>query len=507
MLRHLHIQNYALISHLDIDFGPGFSVLTGETGAGKSIILGALGLVMGAKADARAITEGEERCIIEAEFDGYIIRRELHAAGRSRSFVNDEVVSQAELKELAKQLIDIHSQHENLLIADDTFQREVIDALADNQTERDAYTTAYTAYTEACARLEELETLIRKSRSDEDYIRFQFEQLSNANLVADELEELEQEEYRLSHAEEIGMHLQQAIAQLGDDGGALSLIRASKIDANAELSERLQSVAIELKDIVAEAERELDRTEVDPERLAAVQERLDLIQTLLRKHSVQTIDELIAIRDKMDGQLQTLDNFDEQLKACQQHKQQSLQVLKTAADALTATRQQVREKISQQMIGQLTALGIRHANIDIEISPLPHYEEHGGDNIQILFAANLNQSLRRVSEIASGGEISRVMLSIKSLIASRRGLPTIIFDEIDTGVSGEIARQMGNIMHDMGASRQILAITHLPQIALQGDRQYRVYKADTDTRTETHISEMTSEERKEYIQAYNATIS
>lgn len=499
MLQHLHIQNYALISHLDIDFREGFSVLTGETGAGKSIILGALALVMGARADLKTITEGEERCVIEADFGDYLIRRELNRNGRSRSLVNDEVVTQAELKDLANRLIDIHSQHENLLLADDSFQLGVVDAIAGNTAEREDYLTKYTAFRAAEKALHDLEALAAKTRKDQDYIAFQYNQLSEAALDdPDELENLEDEEYRLNHVEQMKLQLQTALQALdGEQGSAAELVRSARqaLQDDVTLSERLESLEIELKDIIAEAYSVFERTEDDPARLMAVQERLDLLNTLLRKHNVQTLAELIALRDELGAQMNTIASFDDEIARLQAESETCLKSLQTAAKTLTKSRESVRKTISEQLMSGLSKLGIAHAKVDIEITPAEDYSESGHDNVQFLFAANLNQSLRRVSEVASGGEISRFMLCVKALIASTNGLPTIIFDEIDTGVSGEIATQMGHIMLQMASSRQIIAITHLPQIAAQAQEQFRVYKADTATRTETNIVRLNTDER------------
>lgn len=510
MLRHLHIENYALIRHLDIDFEGGFSVITGETGAGKSIILGALGLVMGAKADSRVIREGASLCVIEAVFEDrgeeLIIRRELHAAGRSRSFVNDEVVSQTDLKTLASRLIDIHSQHENLLIGDDSFQLGIIDTLAQNDAIRTAYHEAWQNHEQLRSELTRLRALAAKSRGDEDYIRYQYNQLSEAQLVSDELDALEQEEYRLSHADELAMMLRQTLELLDGDEGAITKVRASKT-GDGELDERLESVRIELKDIASEAERMMDHIESNPERLNEVTQRLDLINTLLRKHNVSTVDQLITLRDEMEQQLDRLDHFDDSIADIERQLTAAYAVMEEKANRLTESRRSIFTTIITTLEQSLTGLGIRHAKVDIALTPLSDYTESGHDDIQLLFAANLGQTPRRVAEVASGGEISRVMLSIKSLIASTAGLPTIIFDEIDTGVSGEIAVRMGEIMHQMGGVRQIVAITHLPQIATQGDIQYHVYKADTDDHTETHIARMTDEDRKQYIEDYHATIS
>ncbi len=507
MLKHLHIQNYALISHLDLDLADGFSVLTGETGAGKSILLGALNLVMGAKADTRVITEGEERCIIEATFSSaeqgeLLIRRELSQSGRSRSFVNDEVVSQAELKALAARLIDIHSQHASLLIGNDLFQIGVVDAIAQNEAERTAYTAQYQAFLAAEKALHDLQNLARKTQSDADYIAFQYNQLVDARLVAGEWQSLQEEEYRLQHAGEIKEALLHALNNIDGDSEytALSLLRGTRLDtAEPELSARLDSIVIELRDIAGELQRLSNRTEIDPERLQTVQERMDLLQTLMNKHRVQTVEELIALRDRLEEQMQRMASFDEDIARLMQERNAAEAALEKTANALTNSRLAVCDNISQHLMQDMVRLGVAHAHVAIAITPLTDYNETGKDDVQFLFAANLNQTLRRVSEVASGGEISRLMLCIKALIAANNGLPTILFDEIDTGVSGEIASQMGSIMQQMATSRQIIAITHLPQIAAKGKTQYLVYKEDTDTRTETHIRLLQPEERVEQI--------
>ena len=496
MLTHLHIRNYALISHLDIDFHEGFSVMTGETGAGKSIILGALNLVMGARADIKSITEGEDKCIIEATFgEEFIIRRELSANGRSRSFVNDEVVTQNELKTLARQLIDIHSQHESLMIGDDLFQIQVVDAIAGNTAEREAYSQAYISYQEAIATLREAQALAKKAQADADYLQWQYTQLLEAQLVAGEIEELEEEEYRLSHAEEIQTALAQALQQLDSDNGALSLIHSTRLsDADSALAERIDSVEIELKDIVSDIQRLYDRTERDPMRLEQVQERISMLQTLMKKHRVQTVDQLITLRDELATQVQRIENIDEDLAHLQAEVDTAHSVLSIAAEALTTSRLAPCNLIASRLVEDMVRLGVPHAKVAVDIQPTNDFSETGKDNVQFLFAANLNQSLRRVAEVASGGEISRLMLCIKSLIASSNGLPTIIFDEIDTGVSGAIASQMGEIMRQMAQSRQIITITHLPQVAARCEQHYLVYKEDTDVRTETHIRQLSAQE-------------
>ena len=504
MLTHLHIRNYALISHLDIDFQNGFSVMTGETGAGKSIILGALNLVMGARADLKAITEGEERCIIEATFSSpqeIIIRRELTANGRSRSFVNDEVVTQVELKALARELIDIHSQHESLMIGDDLFQIQVVDAIAGNNAEYQEYSQAYQSYLQAMTALREAQDLAKKAQADADYMQWQYNQLAEAQLMAGEMEDLEEEEYRLSHAEEIQASLAQALQQLDSDHGALSLIHSTRLsDADSALAERLDSVEIELKDIVSDIQRIYDHTERDPMRLEQVQERLSMLQMLMKKHHVQTIEELIALRDQLAEQVQRLENMDEEIEQLRTRSMQAKHAAEQAATVLTQSRQSVCDKIAAQLVADMQRLGVPHAKVAVDIQPLEDFTETGKDNVQFLFAANLNQSLRRVAEVASGGEISRLMLCIKALIASTKGLPTIIFDEIDTGVSGAIASQMGEIMRQMADSRQIITITHLPQVAARGQHHYLVYKEDTAIRTETHIRQLSAAEHDKEIE-------
>ena len=497
MLKHLHIQNYALISHLDIDFGAGFSVLTGETGAGKSIILGALALVLGARADSKAITDGEDKCIIEAEFDEGIIRRELYANGKSRSFVDDGVVTLQELKVLANKLIDIHSQHANLLIENADFQLEVVDAIAKNESLLNEYSAQYERYTAAVEALQKLQALAKKSQADADYIQYRFQLLDEANLQAGELEELENEQYRLSHAEEIRAALDTAIAALsGEQGSAIEVLRACRLDEAApELQERLDSARIELQDIASEAERALNRIEMDPQRLAWVEERLDTLNGLLHKFSAENVEELIQTRDELAQQVNRLDSFDYDIAQAQKTVEAEKATLTKLAKALTLSRQAVVPQICERLVNGLTRLGVAHAKVEIPITATPDFTPRGCDEVQILFAANLNQSLRNVSEVASGGEISRLMLCVKALIASTKGLPTIIFDEIDTGVSGDIATQMAAIMKEMAAHRQIIAITHLPQIASLGQTHYKVYKADTATRTETHISRLNDDER------------
>ena len=497
MLKHLHIQNYALISHLDIDFSDGFSVLTGETGAGKSIILGALALVLGARADSKAITDGEDKCIIEAEFDEYIIRRELYSNGKSRSFVDDAIVTLQELKALANSLIDIHSQHANLLIENADFQLSIVDTIAGNEALLTDYADVFLRYQQAQQRLQDLQEMARKSRQDADYIQYRYNMLDEAQLESGELEALEEEQYRLSHAEELRAALMTTINALdGEQSGVISTLRTCHLEnAAPDLQERIESTRIELQDIAREAEHALRHCDIDPIRLQQVEERMDLLNGLLQKFDAKSVDELIATRDELAEQVQRMDSFDYDIEQAQKALEALHTTLTSKGRALTESRQKAVPAICHQLIANMQTLGVPHAKIDFAITATPDFTPNGCDDVRLLFAANLNQTLREVSEVASGGEISRLMLCVKALLASTKGLPTIIFDEIDTGVSGSIASQMAAIMRKMAQSRQIIAITHLPQIAALGQTHYKVFKADTEKRTETHIARLTDEER------------
>lgn len=504
MLKHLHIQNYALISHLDIEFEDGFSVITGETGAGKSIILGALGLLLGGRADTKSISEGEKQCVIEAEFvlntttqTVYLIRREINNSGRSRIFVNDELTTQTELKQLSTQLLDIHSQHANLLLADSLFQLSVVDTIAQNDKQLEDYKKAYTAYLDTKTKLSEIEELARKSKKDKDYLLFQYQQLQDAQLQADELETLETEEFQLSHAEEIQNAISVALNNLDSDQNCvLSLLRSSKVEiASCQLQERLDSAMIEIKDIAAELNHLQNQIEINPARLQFVEQRLDTINNLLHKHDCQDISQLIDLRDQLSAQLQHIDSFDDEIALLKRQLQEQTAFLESAATSLTASRQAITKNTEQKLCNSLATLGIAHAKIEIQILPAPAYSEQGKDQVQIMFAANKNQTVRAISDVASGGEISRVMLCIKALIADCQNLPTIIFDEIDTGVSGQVANNMGVLLQKMAAKRQVIVITHLPQIASKASIHFKVYKADTELRTETHLRQLSQDER------------
>ena len=522
MLRHLHIENYALITHLDIDFSAGFSTITGETGAGKSIIIGALGLLMGARADSKAITEGEQKCVIEAEFgveeygleslfeeydldysDVCTIRRELSQNGKSRSFVNDTPVTLAPLKELSARLIDIHSQHENLLLTDHGFGLKVVDSVAQNATEREAYSAAFKAYRETQKQLEALKEEAAESAKNADYVAYQWKELSEAQLKSGEKEELEAEEQKLVHAEEIQSGLAGALQLLdGEQASVLIQLRecvsqlrnASRyLDKESDLAERTESAAIELRDIADTVNHLAEETEANPNRLSFVQERLDTLNSLLQKHHQEDVDALIQLRDELEQQIGRNDSFELEIKQLEKVLAEQTKQLEHAAKALSETRKSVVGHIKERLESQLVSLGIAHAQVAIELHETSEYGMSGKDEAIILFAANKNQTLRRVQDVASGGEIARLMLCIKALMLHQQ--PTIIFDEVDTGVSGEVASKMGEIMLQMASGRQIIAITHLPQIAAKGEQQYSVYKEDSAVRTETKIRQLDENER------------
>ena len=526
MLRSLYIQNYALIEKLDISFETGFSVITGETGAGKSIILGAIGLLLGQRADVKAIRHGASKCIIEARFDisAYgmrsffeeneleydeecILRREVQSSGKSRAFINDTPASLAQVKELGEQLIDVHSQHQNLLLNKEGFQLNVLDILAHNDAALAKYHLCYDEWKQTDRELAELVSLAEKSRSDEDYIRFQLEQLEEACLVEGEQEELEQEAETLSHAEEIkaGLYrVEQSFAS--DEGGLLSYLKDSLntlqrvYQPAKELTERMESAYIELKDISHEVSLQSDSVEFNPVRLDEVNERLNLIYSLQQKHRVQTLDELIALTDEYRSKLSDITSYDERIAELTARKEEQYKQVKQQAEVLTKARTKAAREVEKQLAARLIPLGMPNVRFQIEMGLKKEPGLQGEDTVNFLFSANKNGTLQNISSVASGGEIARVMLSIKAMIAGAVKLPTIVFDEIDTGVSGEIADRMADMMQEMGdRNRQVISITHLPQIAARGRAHYKVYKKDSDTETNSHIRRLTDEERVEEI--------
>ena len=528
MLKHLYIKNYALIEQLDIDFETGFSVITGETGAGKSIILGAIGLLLGQRADSKAVKTGCQKCTIEAQFDisryslnewfdeneldieegECIIRRELTATGKSRGFINDTPVTVQQMKELGEMLVDIHSQHQNLLLQKTDFQLSILDIIADNEQLRSDYHNTFAEYKKNVRELEELKQMLTDSREKEDLMRFQLEELTAANLTDGEQEELEQEQEAATHTEEIKTALYEADNMLNGEGATLDLLRQanSKLSSVTSLyakieplSERMESALIELKDIANEVAREAENIDFNPERMAMVEERLDMIYTLQRKHHKNTIAELLQEQERLSEIISGIDNSDEAIKDKEQLCQKLLDAASKLAEKLSQTRKKASAKIEKDICKRLEALGMPNVDFQIKIDQ-GDLTSTGKDVVSFMFSANKGMALRPVAQVASGGEIARLMLSLKALISATVKLPTIIFDEIDTGVSGKIAEKMAEIMKEMGNSgRQVISITHLPQIAALGTYHYKVEKHDTKEITTTIMRQLSNEERIDEI--------
>ena len=526
MLQSIHIQNYALIESLDIDFHSGFSVITGETGAGKSIILGAIGLLVGQRADSKAIKTGASKCVVEAhfnistyqledffnendlEYDGEecILRREVHASGKSRAFINDTPASLVQMKALGEKLIDVHSQHQNLLLNHEDFQLNVLDILANSREALQTYKSLYNSYKQTARELNTLIEEAEKNRQDEEYIRFQVQQLEDAHLQAGEQEELEQELEMLTHAEDIKSSLFQ-VNHLMDEGEmnlvslskeAMQVLQSiSRVYAPAsEWSNRLESCYLELKDMAHEIAYASDEIEFNPTRLDYVNERLNLIYTLQQKHQLSSVEELLELAGKLNEKLDAITSSDDHIQELTQKKDLLYQQVLSQAEVLTRMRTEASKEIEAQMQAYLIPLGMPNVRFAVELSPRKEPDASGMDNVSFLFSANKNGTLQQVASIASGGEIARVMLSLKAMIAGAVKLPTIIFDEIDTGVSGSIAEKMALIMQEMGqADRQVISITHLPQIAARGAHHYKVYKEDTEVGTNSHIRILNEEER------------
>ena len=525
MLKQLYIKNFTLIDELDISFNPGFSVITGETGAGKSIILGAIGLLLGNRADTRQVKAGTERCIVEAHFDLHkynlqtffqehdldydeqdcIVRREVSSSGKSRAFINDSPVSLQQMKDLGERLVDIHSQHQNLLLRKEDFQLNVIDLMAGNERERNDYTTAYQSYTQARSQLQALKQQMQASHDNEDFLRFQQSELNDAQLTAGEQEELEEQSQLMSHVEEIKSALYESDNLLNADStGIVNGLRTiiyqlhsieNVFPAAEELASRTDECFIELKDISEEISNRLERVDFNPAELESINDRLDHLYSLQQKYHVSSVEELIDIKQNIDEQLSQIDNSDEQLKELQDQLIALESACQDKAKRLSATRQKAARKVEQAMKSRLVPLGIPNVRFEVSLSEKP-LSADGTDRVAFLFSANKSTALLPVSEVASGGEIARVMLSLKAMISGSVKLPTIIFDEIDTGVSGRVAEQMAAIMKEMGdADRQVISITHLPQIAAMGATHYRVSKEERKQGTTSSMVMLSQEER------------
>lgn len=528
MLKKLDIRNFTLIDHLEMALYPGFSVITGETGAGKSIVIGAIGLLLGNRADAKQVKRGCDKCIIEATFDLSIyhsdvlkdffedndldyepkeclLRREVNANGKSRAFINDTPVTLALMRELGEQLIDVHSQHQNLLLSKEDFQLNVVDIIARDRQQLADYRAAFAELRSAQRRLEELREQIATSRDNEDFLRFQQKELSEANLASGEQEQLEQEAELMSHAEDIKRALHEADYGLsGDDTGIVNLTRsiAAQLRSVAdvypeaqELAERLESCFVELKDISQEISSKVDDVEYDPQRFNLITQRLDTIYTLQQKFHVQTVDELLDRLNGINAQLDNIDNSDEELQELERSVDKLHTVCVEKAVVLTDMRRKSATVVEQELSKLLVPLGIPKVRFKVDVSPAD-LSTNGADKVMFLFSANSSTDMQPVSQVASGGEIARVMLSLKAMISKAIGLPTIIFDEIDTGVSGRVAEQMAHIMRDMGkANRQVICITHLPQIAAAGFTHYKVAKQETEQGTVSTMTQLSDEQR------------
>ena len=525
MLKQLYIKNFTLIDTLDMEFRRGFSVITGETGAGKSIILGAIGLLLGQRADSKSVKMGTDKCVIEAHFDlsrygmerffdeneiefdaeDTIIRRELTSAGKSRAFINDTPVALSMLKELGEQLVDVHSQHQNLLLNKQDFQLNVVDIIADDAKELTDYQQTYVRYQELKKEEQRLREDIEQGRQQVDFMQFQYDELTNARLSDGEQEELEQRSETMSHSEDIKTALYEAESALsGDEGGVVSNLKKAVSALQgiehvypdvAELAERMNSCYIELKDAAAEVSGKMDDVDFDPAELDMVNTRLDRIYELQKKYKVERVDQLLAIQEELGRKLSNIENSDEALAEIERQVSETLKDARRKAELLTEKRRVAAGAIEKQMRERLVPLGMPNVRFEIAVEQEP-LGRCGQDKVSFLFSANTSTPLQPVSQVASGGEIARVMLSLKAMISGAVKLPTIIFDEIDTGVSGKIAEQMARMMSEMGhCDRQVISITHLPQIAALGSTHYKVYKDETAQGTTTHMLMLNDEER------------
>ncbi len=528
MLTRLRIQNYALIRELDVNLSPGFSIITGETGAGKSILLGALSLILGQRADSSVLNDKSVKCVVEAnflveglgleelfqandlDFDNFaILRREINPAGKSRAFINDSPVMLKVMQDIGIRLIDIHSQNQNLDLNELTFQMMVVDICAGNQQHLLIYKNCFNEYRKLTSELKQAELLVEKTKEDLDYYQFQYDQLAKAQLIENEQEELERELELLTHAEEIKSGMSNVTELL--DGDNLSVLNQTKtaigflskminfLPEAGGLSQRLESLYVELKDIARESAFIDEKVEFDPERIRAINDRLDLLYSLQQKHRVKSVQELIEIRNGFEIKILDVSSNEEEILRLTQLKGQKYSEVEALAMALSTKRKLVAQEIESRVLKQLFLLGMPNSRFKVEISPVAVPGISGMDTVSFLFTANKNGLLCEISRVASGGEMSRLMLAIKALISRSKALPTIIFDEIDSGVSGEIAERMGMILKEVSADMQVINITHLPQIAAKGDHHFLVYKQDTAHETTTRLKQLTKAERIEEL--------
>lgn len=533
MLKHLYISNFTLINELDMNFNPGFSVITGETGAGKSIIIGAVSMLLGNRADLKMIRNGKDKCIVEAVFsisdydqdfinrfltdndldnngDECILRREININGKNRAFINDTPVILASLKELGEHLLDIHSQHQNLMLNKEDFQLNVIDVFAQNKKVLAEYQDLFKTYKSEASKLEEQQASISRIKENEDFLQFQNKELSEANLEEGEQESLEQQSELLTHAEEIKNTLYNADSLLSSDEHNIitqlrsisdSMNNIQNVYPDAEvLTNRLNDCVIELKDISREIVSHVEDIDYDPEKLQAINSRLDTIYTLEKKYHTSNIPDLIKKHEEIKSQLSRIDNFDVDFKAQQDKVDRLKESCLKKANALTASRQKAARKVEKELAARLIPLGIPNVKFKIDMTQQKELTTKGLDRITYLFSSNSSSSLSPIAQVASGGEVSRVMLSLKAIMSRVTGLPTIIFDEIDTGVSGRVAEQMAHIMKEMGDNKhQVICITHLPQIAAIGSTHYKVTKTETSQGTNSLMTLLSPEERVKEI--------
>jgi DNA repair protein RecN (Recombination protein N) len=528
MLTRLRIQNYALIRELDVDLSPGFSIITGETGAGKSILLGALSLILGQRADSSVLKDKSVKCVVEAifridglgledlfllndlDYDNFaIFRREINPAGKSRAFINDSPVMLKIMQDIGIHLIDIHSQSQNLELNNQSFQMMVVDICAGNQELLISYKNSFGDYRKLTSDLKEAESQVEKSKSDLDYYQFQFDQLFKASLKENEQENLEKELELLTHAEEIKSGLSTITELL--DGENISALNQTKIaigliskminilpESNS-LAKRLESLYVELKDIAQETATIVEKVEYNPERIHSVNDRLDLLYSLQQKHHVKSVEELITLRNSLEAKIIAVSSNEEEILRLKQLKEFKYAEVKDLANRLSSKRHSVTAEIESRVLKQLLLLGIPNSRFKVEMAQIMSPGINGMDSVNFLFTANKNGVLCEISKVASGGELSRVMLAIKALISKSKALPTIIFDEIDAGVSGEIAERMGNILKEISADMQVINITHLPQIAAKGDHHFLVYKQDSESETTTRLKLLSKSERVEEL--------
>lgn len=526
MIESLHISNYALIDKIDIDFHVGLNIITGETGAGKSIILGALSLILGERADTKVVRDNQKKSVIEAIFSarGYktleqycseneidwdneqcILRREITPNGRSRAFVNDTPVSLTQLQFIAQQLVDIHSQHQNQLLSSADYQLNVIDNLAKNENLLKEYSSRYSAFRNAVRKLKTTRNLIEQNNSEEEFMRFQLQHLERMNLVAGEQSELEKERDMLANMTDIKMRLESALAALTHDNiNALSLIKEASDSCShlssilpniEELTSRLEASRIEIQDITETLSEYDNNLNADPNDLDAIEQRLSEIYSLQHRHNVNSVEELISIREEIKEKLNAIENSEDVLKQLEVEAKQAQRYALEIAKEISSARKKEAEIFAKMLTERALPLGMKNLQCKVDVTNTTSLQPNGIDNIEFLFAFNKNQQLMPIGGKASGGEISRLMLSIKSIIADKMQLPSIIFDEVDTGVSGDVASRMGEMMHNISRNIQVIAITHLPQVAAKGDWQYKVYKEDDDTTTQTQIKQLSTDER------------